>query len=206
MAQLRRRMPSVLSAPCFNVSRGARRKEPRKANRRLQVHAEDLRGDERASKRVDVQEMSFQRKYPPKPDRSAEFASFVLHKRAGVPARIDTERPTIAAPMFKATRKARTRHDLRDAARGQECTIRITGCCNGRTDTTVGCHWPGIDGGRGMGIKSVDAAMAWGCSACHDVVDGRAPIPPGATRESVAMDWCMGLLRTLERLTARGLL
>lgn len=67
-------------------------------------------------------------------------------------------------------------------------------------------HWPGLDGGRGLGIKSLDLAGAICCSACHDVIDGRAPLPAGATRESVEIDWHRGHLRSLVLLAQKGLL
>ena len=58
---------------------------------------------------------------------------------------------------------------LRGEARGRQCTIGIPGVCNGDPGTVVLCH---LSGG-GMGIKHHDIHGAWGCSACHDVVDGR---------------------------------
>jgi hypothetical protein len=59
--------------------------------------------------------------------------------------------------------------NLRKLARGRECQIRIPGVCNGNPETTVLCH---LNGG-GMGIKEDDILAAWGCSSCHDAVDGR---------------------------------
>ena len=61
---------------------------------------------------------------------------------------------------------------LRDSARGQECAFQIVGVCNGNTETTVLCHLP--DESNGMGKKSDDFVAAFGCSACHDVVDKRS--------------------------------
>lgn len=59
---------------------------------------------------------------------------------------------------------------LRSLARGRECMIRIPGTCNGNSETVVGCHYrlPGLSG---MGLKPHDLFIAWGCSACHSVVD-----------------------------------
>jgi len=57
------------------------------------------------------------------------------------------------------------------SARGEECQIRIPGYCNGNPETVVFCHI----GGAGMGYKSNDIHGAYGCSSCHDVVDGRTP-------------------------------
>lgn len=61
---------------------------------------------------------------------------------------------------------------IRDAARGQECTFNIPGVCNYNSETTVLCHLP--DESNGMGTKSDDISAAFGCSACHDAIDGRA--------------------------------
>lgn len=58
---------------------------------------------------------------------------------------------------------------ITDYARGQQCQIRIPGVCNRDPKTVVACHL----GGGGMGTKHPDSEVAFGCSACHDVVDGR---------------------------------
>ena len=58
---------------------------------------------------------------------------------------------------------------IRRSAQGQECQIRIPGVCNGNPETTVLCHLPG----GGMGGKMSDIHAAYGCSECHDYVDGR---------------------------------
>jgi hypothetical protein len=61
---------------------------------------------------------------------------------------------------------------LRNSARNQECTFQIAGVCNGDTATTILCHLPSDTGG--MGMKSDDATCAaFGCSSCHDAIDGR---------------------------------
>ena len=64
----------------------------------------------------------------------------------------------------------RMKTDFRKLARGRDCQIRIPGVCNGNPETVVLCHLPGA----GMGRKSNDLFAAYGCSACHDLVDGRA--------------------------------
>lgn len=56
-------------------------------------------------------------------------------------------------------------------ARGQECQIRLYPYCNGNPETTVFCHAWCVD--KGVGIKSPDWWGAFGCSTCHDIVDGR---------------------------------
>ncbi len=62
--------------------------------------------------------------------------------------------------------------NLRKEAKGRECQIRSCHC-NNDPETTVLCHIhkPSISGG--IGLKSIDELGAYGCSACHDLVDGR---------------------------------
>lgn len=91
---------------------------------------------------------------------------------------------------------------LRDSARGQSCTIEIPGYCNGNPETTVACHVQ-FEGGV-MGGKASDLSICHGCSGCHDVIDGR--VRTELSREE--LDWykTRAVLRTLERLTAMGLI
>lgn len=105
----------------------------------------------------------------------------------------------------KLSRKARTDDAIRDSANGEECHVRLPGICNGRTDTTVWSHWPGLDGDRGMGLKALDLCGAYTCSACHDAIDGRAPLPEGTTRADVVLGWMFGHLRSLVTLARKGL-
>ena len=60
---------------------------------------------------------------------------------------------------------------LTSAARGQECTLQIPGVCQGGTETTVACHSPLLEDRQGS--KAPDFAIAFGCMACHDVIDRR---------------------------------
>lgn len=64
------------------------------------------------------------------------------------------------------------KHPLRESARGQPCHLRIPGVCNGNPETTVLCH---IRRGHvaGMGQKPPDCCGVFGCSECHDAMDGR---------------------------------
>lgn len=74
---------------------------------------------------------------------------------------------------------------LRDAARGQECTVRLPGVCNWNPETTVLAHLP--SGSKGVGMKGLDTVAVFACSACHDAIDGRS---------KVEIDW-RDLLRSL---------
>jgi len=89
---------------------------------------------------------------------------------------------------------------IRKSARGETCTFQIVGVCNHNPETTVLCHLP--DESHGMGLKADDIASAYGCSACHDAIDGRAS-NPWAQGER---EWYMrrAMTRTLRRLIEKG--
>ena len=69
---------------------------------------------------------------------------------------------------------------LTESAEGQECYLRIFPDCNGNPETTVLCHFNSP--AKGWSQKSPDFFGAFGCSKCHDILDGRAkpshPISP----------------------------
>ena len=88
--------------------------------------------------------------------------------------------------------------NYRKEARGRECQIRIPDTCNGNPETTVLCHLPG----GGMGHKQNDLFGAWGCSSCHDAVDGRTIVKQPATLLSL---WHHeAVIRTQEILIEEG--
>lgn len=84
--------------------------------------------------------------------------------------------------------------NLRRAAKGRACLIRIAGC-RGDGTTTVLCHYR-LAGTSGIAFKPDDRQAAFGCDYCHDVVDGRRKAPPGYTRDQVRLAHCEGVLRT----------
>lgn len=89
---------------------------------------------------------------------------------------------------------------IRASAKGEDCTLNIAGVCNYNPETTVFCHFPSED--KGMGIKSSDFSGGYGCSSCHDLIDGRSNIElPEGTKE-----WYMrrSTYRTFKRLEAQG--
>ena len=67
---------------------------------------------------------------------------------------------------------------LPESARGQHCTIRLPGICNANPETVVLCHLPNT-GLSGVGMKPNDLLACFGCSACHDVIDGRVQTDMG---------------------------
>ena len=88
--------------------------------------------------------------------------------------------------------------NLRKLARGRDCQIRIPGICNGNPDTVVLCHIPG----GGMGGKQPDMLGAWGCSSCHNVVDGRSNTT--YPRELLMLWLLEGMVRTQQILLDEG--
>ena len=91
---------------------------------------------------------------------------------------------------------------LTKAARGQDCTIQLHPYCNENPETVVFCHAPSED--KGMGIKSPDWWGAFGCSACHDVVDGRMRTDIPA--DDVDRSFMRGVYRTLKIQIEQGLI
>jgi hypothetical protein len=92
---------------------------------------------------------------------------------------------------------------VRESARGENCTFRIPGVCNCNPETTVYCHTNRLKDGKGMGIKSKKGA--YGCSCCHDVVDGRRPRPEGMSVEQLDMIIDRAVSETDALLISKGL-
>ena len=87
--------------------------------------------------------------------------------------------------------------DLRRAAIGRECQIRLPGCM---TEPCCLCHWRqiGISGG---GLKAPDLMGAWGCASCHALVDTQE-------RDNVEtqLDFARAIFRTQHILTTEGVI
>lgn len=92
---------------------------------------------------------------------------------------------------------------VRESARMEDCTFRIPDVCNYNPETTVYCHTNRLQDGKGMGVKSKKGA--YGCSSCHDVVDGRAPRPEGMTQDDLELIVDRAVAETDARLLAKGL-
>lgn len=90
---------------------------------------------------------------------------------------------------------------IRQAARGEDCTVQILGVCNDNPETTVLAHLPDYQGG--MAYKASDLSSAFACSDCHDAIDRRVK----SEELESTRDWYLrrAQLRTLERLVEIGL-
>jgi hypothetical protein len=86
--------------------------------------------------------------------------------------------------------------NLRDAARGKPCMIRIPGRCCFDTLTTVLAHYR-LAGTCGGAQKPDDEQGAWACYRCHDIVDGRREAPEFTDIE-IRLMHAEGVLRTQE--------
>lgn len=106
--------------------------------------------------------------------------------------------PTPRKRPMKVTRPKMTA--IRQSAQNKECTLRFP-CCNYRIDTTVLCH----RNGAGGGMKAPDTDAAYGCYACHVVLDGQAPRPEGFTREAMLARFDVAVRLTHIELAVLGL-
>ncbi|EJY4196933.1 DUF1364 domain-containing protein [Escherichia coli] len=82
--------------------------------------------------------------------------------------------------------------DLRKAARGRECQVRIPGVCNGNHETSVLAHIR-LAGLCGTGIKPPDLIATIACSACHDEIDRRTNFVDAGYAKECALE---GMART----------
>lgn len=105
-------------------------------------------------------------------------------------------------PMKKSRAKSTP---ARRAARGRDCTLMLPGVCNRDPATTVLCHSNRLADGKGMGLKAPDSAACFGCSDCHDVLDGRRPLPGWLTRQQLDDMFGRALVITQEQLKLEGI-
>ena len=91
---------------------------------------------------------------------------------------------------------------IRKSARDEDCCLQIHPYCNGNPETVVLCHLN--SDGKGWAIKSPDWFGVYGCSDCHDVIDGRRQ----TELDEAELLKCQmrGLYRTWQRLIEKGLI
>jgi len=95
---------------------------------------------------------------------------------------------------MKSRRKPLT--PIQKSARGENCSLRIPGFCNGNSETVVLCHapYPGKSGSR-----KDDWWAAYGCSGCHSHMDIDAyPFPE--------VNWLPAIHETQAKLIEKGLI
>ena len=94
--------------------------------------------------------------------------------------------------------------NLRKAAQGRDCQMRIPGVCNFNAETTILAHVRRGNSG-GMGQKPPDVCGVLACSDCHDLIDHRNNMGAYTPAEidTMILD---GLCRTLTLWTKEELL
>lgn len=90
------------------------------------------------------------------------------------------------------------------SAKGEDCTVRLPGVCNFNRDTVVFAHISGVRFGHGIGKKTKLGAYA--CSSCHDLIDGRVPLPFHITKQAVKMAHYEAVMETLLKMEEKGLI
>ena len=93
---------------------------------------------------------------------------------------------------------------ITQSAKGENCTVRIIGCCNGNPETTVLAHLSGIRYKHGTGQKVNDLHGAYCCSSCHDAIDGR--VRTSYSKDELKLFHLEGVIETQLRLIEKGLL
>ncbi len=85
---------------------------------------------------------------------------------------------------------------IMSSAKGEDCTLRLTGVCNFNPETTIAAH---IGRRRGMGVKCGDNMIVYSCSACHSEIDSKP-------RTDYADDKLRAIEETQERLIEIGIM
>ena len=92
---------------------------------------------------------------------------------------------------------------IRASAKDEECTLLISPVCSDR-DTVVYCHSNKLADGKGMGLKA--KIGAYGCFACHNIIDGRAPAPAGMSQGEIDAYFERGAEQTRQLLIKKGII
>lgn len=90
--------------------------------------------------------------------------------------------------------------NLRKEAQGRECQVRLSGICNGNSETVVLSHYR-MAGLCGVGMKPNDLFGAWACSACHDEIDRRTRRTDAGEAHMAHLEF---VIRTQAALIAEG--
>ena len=93
-----------------------------------------------------------------------------------------------------------------DYAEGQECQVKLYNVCNYDSMTVVACHLSEHAFGHGYSVKADDCCIAYCCSDCHDVIDGRVPTPDHLTSEEVKLRLYGACINTFRLLCRDGVL
>ncbi len=86
------------------------------------------------------------------------------------------------------------------SARGEYCSLRLSDNCQDG-ETVVLCH---IGRDRGMAIKCGDHFAVYGCSSCHEIIDGK--VKTIFTAGDLEREKLRALEETQSKLINKGLL
>lgn len=148
--------------------------------------------------------MTFGRKPFVKPERKPMVRSSLAPSVAVMASDLSAR---ASVPVRPAAQKVpdRVQQSIRDSARGEECTVRITGVCTNDPEKTIWSHAPLGAAGKGRSLKALDLCGAYCCTACDAAIDGQAALPAGTSRAMALNDWFHGHMRSLLRLRQKGL-
>lgn len=93
----------------------------------------------------------------------------------------------------------------RKSARDQECALVLPGCMGNTGGNVVLCHLR-MFGGGGMGKKPSDLEAVYGCSHCHDLIDGRSRLIHGISSAFLWEAIARALVRTHRIMRKEGIL
>lgn len=91
------------------------------------------------------------------------------------------------------------------SANGEDCQVRIPGICTFDPAKTIWSHCRHGAAGKGRGIKALDIAGAYACTACDAAYDQMIGVKH-MTRAEVDLDWFHGHMRSLVKLNEKGLI
>ena len=91
---------------------------------------------------------------------------------------------------------------ITESARNEDCQVRIVGICTYDPAKTIWSHSRHGSAGKGKGIKALDIAGAYACTACDAAYDQLTGVKH-MTREQVDLDWFHGHLRSLVILNTK---
>lgn len=94
---------------------------------------------------------------------------------------------------------------ITESARGEVCQVRYEGICTYDPAMTIWSHCRHGAAGRGKGIKALDLAGAYACTACDAAYD-QMQSASHMTRKELDLDWFMGHVRSLVLLKQKGLI
>lgn len=99
--------------------------------------------------------------------------------------------------MDLTKKKAIVSQKIRNAARGEQCTLNAPGC-DMSTNTTVFCHLNESFAGKGLKVKASDPFGFFGCHSCHTLYDS------GKLGEYTHWYLLRAVVRTWRRLIDKG--